>query len=106
MGKSSMDSLTFDEDGFVNEVADDWTEEKAQRIAELDGIGPLDDRQLDLLKHLRDHYLRWGTPPALPHVCRSRGYDPNCLNQMFPSAHEAWRIAGLPNPGDEAVSYL
>jgi sulfur relay (sulfurtransferase) DsrC/TusE family protein len=101
-----IDNLCFDVDGFVSQAVEEWDAEKAQRIAALDGYGPLTDSQLDLLKHLRDQYLRRGTPPALPHVCRSRGYGPNCLNQMFPSAHEAWRIAGLPNPGDEAVSYL
>lgn len=105
MNEMISNPLEFDHDGFCYAVQD-WDEGKAQQIAALDGIGHLNEPQLTLLRQLRAHYLRWGTPPALPHICRSSGFSPDCMNQLFPSAYEAWRVAGLSNPGDEAVAYL
>lgn len=105
MDAMNMDRLEFDHDGF-SMTAWNWDEATAQRIATMDGVGHLDEPQLALLRQLRTHYLRWGTPPALSHICRANGQAPDCLYQLFPNPHEAWRIAGLPNPGDEAVAYL
>jgi len=105
MNDKISDALEFDYDGF-RKTAQGWSEDLAQKIAEIDGIGHLDGPRLMLLRQLRAHYLRWGTPPALAHICRATGLTPDCMNQLFPSPHEAWRIAGLPNPGDEAVAYL
>jgi tRNA 2-thiouridine synthesizing protein E len=28
------------------------------------------------------------------------------MQHLFPSPREAWRIAGLPNPGEEAKAYM
>ncbi len=95
----------FDEDGFLSDVAG-WNIDMARRIAAEDGIGELDKPQVALLMHLRDHYLRMGTVPAIPHICHMNGLEPNCLSRRFTSPREAWRIAGLPNPGEEAKAYL
>lgn len=105
MNEQMSDLLVFDNDGFC-QIAQGWTEDMAQKIADMDGIGRLNEAQLSLLRQLRSHYLRWGSPPALPHICRISGFTPNCMTQLFPSAYEAWRVAGLPNPGSEAVAYL
>lgn len=85
---------------------DHWDEATARWIAALDGLGELDERQMALAHLLRQHYLRLGAPPALAHICRQSGLAGDCLNQLFPSAREAWRIAGLPDPGEEAKAYL
>ncbi len=96
----------FDEDGFMR-VTDAWNEDTARQIAALDGLGELDARQLSLLRQLRESYRRLGgAPPALAHVCRLEGLAQNCMDTLFPTPREAWRIAGLPNPGEEAKSYL
>jgi len=29
-----------------------------------------------------------------------------CLEQLFHGTREAWRIAGLPDPGEEARAYM
>lgn len=105
MTEPTSKTLEFDRDGFCLS-AQDWDEGMARKIAALDGIGGLDASQLRLLHQLRAHYLRRGAPPALPHVCRTSGFTPDCMHRLFPSPHEAWRVAGLPNPGDEAVAYL
>lgn len=95
----------FDADGFMWEM-DAWDEDTAQRIACLDGLGKLDEYQLALLRQLRESYRRRRAPPALAHVCHLGGFSQNCMTQLFPNAREAWRIAGLPNPGEEAKVYL
>jgi len=95
----------FDADGFMWET-EAWDEDTARRIAALDGLGELDERQLALLHQLRESYRRRCAPPALAHVCRLGGFDRDCMSRLFPDAREAWRIAGLPNPGEEAKAYL
>ncbi len=95
----------FDADGFMWET-DAWNEDTARRIAALDGLGELNEQQLALLRQLRESYQRWDAPPALPHVCHLGGFSQDCLSRLFPDAREAWRIAGLPNPGEEAKAYL
>ena len=98
-------ALAFDRDGFIQDMGD-WDEDTAQHIADLDGLGPLGESQLNLLRQLRTLYLRLGAPPALSHACHLSGLEPDCMRRVFPNARVAWRLAGLPNPGDEAVSYL
>jgi len=39
-------------------------------------------------------------------VCRDAGVERERVNEMFGYCLNAWRIAGLPNPGEEAKSYL
>jgi TusE/DsrC/DsvC family sulfur relay protein len=97
--------FSFDADGFMQDMST-WNEDLARRIAAQDGLGELDERQLSLLHQLRDSYQRQGAVPALAHVCHLGGMDKDCLSQLFPDAREAWRIAGLPNPGEEAKAYL
>lgn len=96
---------TFDADGFMPD-AEDWNMETARHLAFLDGLGELDERQIVLLTILRNSYLRLGALPALPHVCHLCGLEPDCMTRLFPSAREAWRLAGLPNPGEEAKAYM
>ena len=98
-------TLSFDADGFMRD-SEVWNEDTAQRIAKLDGLGDLDERQLGLVRRLRESFQRLGGVPALAHVCRMSGQEPDCMSRLFPDAREAWRIAGLPNPGEEAKAYL
>ena len=95
----------FDTDGFLRET-DAWNEDLARRIAVSDGLGELEEPQLCVLRQLRESYQRHGTPPALAHVCHMSGFSQDCMYELFPSAREAWRIAGLPHPGEEAKVYL
>ncbi len=97
--------IHFDADGFLREQ-ETWSEDTARQIAVMDGLGPLDERQLALLHHLRASYQRRGSLPAWVHVCHLGGFGPDCMTRMFPDARAVWRIAGLPNPGEEAKSYM
>jgi dissimilatory sulfite reductase related protein len=98
-------TLLFDDDGFLANP-EEWSEETAERIAQMDGLGVLNAEQRALLHSLREQYRKHGFPTAWSHICHLNGLDNECLTQIFPSAREAWRLAGLPNPGDEAVSYM
>lgn len=102
---SSSTAAVFDLDGFLLDPAM-WSESLADRIAQTDGIGQLSELQLGLLHALRREYSRHGTVTALSHVCHLIGQSADCMQQLFPTPREAWRLAGLPNPGEEAKSYL
>ena len=102
---TTPDIPPFDADGFLVDP-DQWSEPLAEQTARCDGIGPLDELQMTLLRILRREYARHGSVTALSHVCHLAGEPPDCMQHLFPGAREAWRLAGLPNPGEEAKTYL
>lgn len=95
----------FDPDGFLLDTAM-WSESLADRVAQSDGLGELNELQVGLLLALRREYAKHGSVTALSHVCHLTGQSADCMQRLFPNAREAWRIAGLPNPGEEAKSYM
>lgn len=95
----------FDADGFMLEP-DRWSESLADRIAQTDGLGALSELQIALLHALRREYSKFGSVTALSHVCHLSGQSADCMQHLFPNPREAWRVAGLPNPGEEAKTYL
>ena len=98
-------SALFDKDGFfIN--PEQWDIALAQRIANSEGMGEIDDLQQGLLLTLREEFHKTGAVTALSHICHLNGLEPDCLHQLFHSPRQAWRIAGLPNPGEEAKTYL
>lgn len=97
--------MEFDEDGFLADPAQ-WDRQLAQQIASQDGIGDLSDAHWAVIQQLRDHYLKSGALLPASHVCRVNQLDPQCVAGLFQNMREAWRIAGLPNPGEEAKSYM
>lgn len=100
-----LSSTLFDKDGFFIDPGQ-WDSALAQRIADAEGMGELDAMQRELLLTLRDEFEKTGAVTALSHICHLNGLDPDCLHQLFRSPRQAWRIAGLPNPGEEAKAYL
>ncbi len=102
---NSSGPAIFDADGFLLDPAM-WSESLADRIAQTDGLGGLNEQQIDLLHTLRHEYAKHGTVTALSHVCHLTGQSADCMQHLFPSPREAWRVAGLPNPGEEAKAYL
>jgi len=97
--------LNFDEDGFLRESAQ-WNERIAEQIAREDGIGELSEGHWSVIHYLRRHYLSFGSLMPVSHVCRVNQLDSHCVNGLFRDLREAWRVAGLPNPGEEAKSYM
>ena len=107
MNPTALEDLSylFDTDDFFIDP-EQWDIALAQRIAHSEGMGEMDELQQELLLTLRDEFQKFGAVPALSHICHLNGLDADCLHQMFRSPRQAWRIAGLPNPGEEAKAYL
>ncbi len=95
----------FDEDGFLID-ASQWTESLAVQIAELDGLEPLTDSHWRVIHHIRERYFRVGGLPAMRLVCRATGLARGDIHRLFGGCRAIWRIAGLPDPGEEAKAYF
>jgi tRNA 2-thiouridine synthesizing protein E len=95
----------FDEDGLLVDTTA-WNEELAREIAEHYGIGELTAAHWRAIFSLRDYYLHFGVAPAMHNLCRQLGQDPHWVQDLFQSCLNAWRVAGLPNPGEEAKAYF
>jgi TusE/DsrC/DsvC family sulfur relay protein len=95
----------FDEDGFLLDPAG-WNEAIAGLIADLDGVGPLSETHWKVIRFIRDRYLRLGAIPPMRRICRNSTLSRSQVKQLFGGCLQAWRVAGLPNPGEEARAYL
>ena len=97
--------LEFDDDGLLKDPAQ-WSEAVAVEIARREGIGSLTGEHWEVIRSLRDHYTKFGVAPAMAQVCRNHGKGKNWVHDLFHTCLNAWRVAGLPNPGEEAKAYL
>jgi tRNA 2-thiouridine synthesizing protein E len=97
--------VDFDEDGLMKNPAQ-WNETVATEIAQHDGIGKLTAEHWEVIRSLREHYAEFGAAPAMSHICSSHGKDRYWIHNLFQTCLGAWRVAGLPNPGEEAKTYL
>jgi tRNA 2-thiouridine synthesizing protein E len=97
--------VEFDEDGFILEPRR-WTRQTARMLAELDGIGPLGPDHWAIIFYLREHHESYGSLPPMSQVCRTHHLDRHAVQRLFGGCREAWRVAGLPNPGEEAKAYM
>lgn len=99
-----MEEPEYDQDGFLADPTK-WNEDTARLIASDDGIKELSKEHWTIIHFLRDHYLNGGLP-AVRHVCHVNNFEDLCIPSLFSSVRSAWRIAGLPNPGEEAKAYM
>ena len=93
-------TITIDEDGFLANL-EDWTGTVARVLAAREGIGELSEDKLDILKFMRTYYLKHRFFPIVRFVCKNVNQPRNCVTEQFIDPVKAWKIAGLPNPGDE-----
>jgi TusE/DsrC/DsvC family sulfur relay protein len=93
-------TITIDEDGFLARLGD-WTETVAGVLAAREGIGELSEDKLDILKFMRTYYLKHRFFPIVRFVCKNVNQPRNCVTEKFMDPVKAWKIAGLPNPGEE-----
>ena len=98
-------NVTFDEYGFVTDP-NQWNREVAESIADDLGIGELREAHWKVLEFYREHYLEHGAMVPMEHICHVLKLDKHCVRQLFKGPEEAWKIAGLPNPGTEARIYM
>ena len=95
----------FDEDGFLA-VSEQWTPRLAEELAHEAGISQLTAKHWEVIYFVRGRYFLNGSLPVMRLVCKAAGLDPTNAHQLFSSCRSLWRIAGLPNPGEEARSYM
>jgi len=103
--RGSVPPSLFDGDGFLAEPGN-WTPTLADHLGRLEGISELTAKHWEIIHHVRERYLSTGALPVMRLVCRAVGLDPNNAHKLFRSCRSLWVIAGLPNPGEEAKSYM
>jgi tRNA 2-thiouridine synthesizing protein E len=95
----------FDEDGYLIDQQL-WDENLGQAIASQEGVGSLEERHWRVIDHVRERFFRLGGVPNMRRVCRATSLSRSEIYDLFGGCLAIWRIAGLPNPGEEAKAYL
>ena len=94
----------LDDEGYLLD-ANEWDHAFTERRA-LGASVELTEKHWLLIDIIRDKYLRLGSFPPMRSVCKSAGLDKNELKAQFGSCLNLWKMAGLPNPGEEAKAYM
>ena len=104
---TAKSGLSLDGDGYLHSP-EEWNKTVATEIAQLELITELNENQWQAIEFVRDHYFQYGAPPSMRRVCRALSLSPNKDKALglFSNCLQLWRIAGLPNPGDEAKAHL
>ena len=92
--------LRLDADGYLTDY-NDWDEAVAQELAKREGLGELTKDMFDILKFMRGYYREYKFFPIVRAVCKNVHQPKNCVTEKFIDPVKAWKIAGLPNPGEE-----
>jgi TusE/DsrC/DsvC family sulfur relay protein len=95
----------FDEDGFLRNP-NDWDEDLAVQLALSDGLQGLTEEHWRVIGYLREHYLAHQTLPPMPYIEWLFDMHRHDVRRLFNDMREAWRVSGLPNPGEEAKTYM
>lgn len=95
---------TLDEEGYLIDPFS-WDRSFTERRAE-EAMLLLTAQHWQLIEFIRDKYLRLGALTPMRTVCKAVGIDKNLLKQQFGSCLALWKMAGLPNPGEEAKAYM
>lgn len=96
---------SLDEDGLILNP-EQWNESVAVELAHSLGIKELSPDHWLVINTLRNYYFEFGVAPAMKNVCRQHKKSKLWVHDLFSTCLNAWRISGLPNPGEEAKSYL
>ena len=97
--------FSIDDEGFIVDPGQ-WSETLAGMLAESAGIGNLTKPHWDIIYFIRERYLSRGSIPPMRLVCRKLGTERAAVKDLFGGCLRLWRIAGLPNPGEEAKAYM
>jgi len=88
--------IPFDERGFLAEPRR-WSKEMAAAIALRDGLEVLTPDHWEVIWTLRRYYHEHGTRPDFDAICAQARLEDHCIEHLFRTPEEAWRIAGLPD---------
>lgn len=95
----------LDENGLLVDPGQ-WDKNMALVLAHMNDIAELSEEHWDVINALRNYFFNYGVAPAMSNVCRDFNQDKQWVHNLFGSCLNAWRVAGLPDPGEEAKSYL
>jgi tRNA 2-thiouridine synthesizing protein E len=87
--------ILVDENGYLANQ-DDWNEDVAYALAAQEGFNSLSTEQMDIIKFMREYFLKYKVFPILNNVCRIAHQPKECVNEQFINPEKAWKIAGLP----------
>lgn len=97
--------IKIDEYGLLKNPKD-WNREVALVIAHDLGIDLLTADHWKVIDAMRLHFDRFGVAPAMHNICHTNHKREEWVHELFGSCFNAWRAAGLPDPGEEAKAYL
>jgi TusE/DsrC/DsvC family sulfur relay protein len=97
--------INVDDEGYLVNF-DDWDEGAARALAAREGIDELTEDRIAILKFIREYYKTYNFFPILNAVCKRVSEPKNCVQEKFMNALVAWKIAGLPRPGEPIISLL
>lgn len=98
-------AIRFDSDGYLLDRYD-WSKTLADKLAGNEGIKQLTEEHWQVIQYIRNYFNRLNTMPPPRRICRQLGIQGHDIKAMFGSCLTVWRIAGLPNPGDEARAHM
>jgi len=90
----------YDSDGYLIDKYE-WNKTLASQLAIKEGIKQLTEQHWQVIRYIREYFNRLNAMPPPRTVCRQLGIEGHDIKAMFGSCLAVWRIAGLPNPGDE-----
>ena len=98
MAQDILDTIEFDDEGFMVTAAD-WTKEVGGAIAEALEV-ELSDRHWQVINFAREDFENTGEPPTLRRITKQTGVEMKEIYQLFPDgpAKLAANIAGLKKP--------
>jgi len=97
--------IEVDEDGYLVHMAE-WDESVARALAERIGMGKLGEDKIEILKFIRDYYRKYDFFPIPRAVCKNVSKPRDCIIEEFCVPLIAWKLAGLPHPGEPIISLL
>jgi len=100
-----LTDIEVDEYGLLRNPLN-WNREIALVMAHDLGIDLLSADHWKVIDAIRTHYDRFGVAPAMHNICSVNHKNEKWVHDLFGSCFNAWRVAGLPDPGEEAKAYL
>jgi tRNA 2-thiouridine synthesizing protein E len=102
---SNDNEVAFDKHGFMRDPQQ-WNAELARALAKSVGLDELDALGIRVLESMREHYLTHGSVLPEEEVCRANGLTKYCIRDLFENYENAWKTAGLPNPGMQLREFM
>lgn len=87
--------IHVDDKGYLVD-SETWNEDVALALAWEEGITSLSKGQLEIIRELREYYLKFQVFPILDNICRIAHQSKECVQKQFVNPEKAWKIAGLP----------